>query len=400
MKSNRVSVLATAAMLAFGLTACGVIGSAADDSPIVIGADLELTGPYAAVGKVYQNALQLEVAQLNAAGGAGGHPVQLVIRDNHSQAQTATSDIASLTQQDVAAIVTGACGECSAAVMKTLNAKQIPTISLAPADLADLTTQGTLVSGSSSYLFKLNPNPADNAAVLSAQMQTDTNAHKYAILATSNDGYGPALTKDVQTYAEKAQLEPVAPQQVAASANETGLRQAVHDALSQSPDAMVVSLLPAQATQVVALARNEDYHGPFYFDAIAGGDLFLPSQGAMVGVKMVAPQSLVIDDIIATSPAQTARKQWFAAYTSKYGTFSAYSLYAADAARIISSAVANAGGTGHDQLRNAIEATQLEGLSGPLRFTPDDHSGLTSQALADVKMTDDNRWHLATGANS
>jgi branched-chain amino acid transport system substrate-binding protein len=398
LKTNRVSVLAATAMLALGLTACGVLGTAADDSPVIIGADLELTGPFAAVGKVYQNALQLEIAQINASGGAGGHPVQLVVRDNHSDPQTATSDIASLTSQEgVAAIVTGACGDCLAAVMKTLNTKKIPTISLAPADLAALTTSGTPTTGSDSYLFKINPNAEDNAAALTAQLASDSDVHKYAIL-TMNDTYGRTLAANVRSDASKSQVEPIASEQVAASADENALRQAVHSAVSQSPRALIVSLLPTQATQVVQLAREEDYQRPIYFDAIAAGSLFLPtSEQVMSGVTMVAPQSLVIDDTIATSPAQTARRQWFAAYTSKYGGFSAYSLYAADAARVISSAIASAGSTDNDQLRNAIEATQVEGLSGALRFTPDDHSGLTAQALANVNVTDDNRWHLANG---
>ncbi|HEY2671389.1 MAG TPA: ABC transporter substrate-binding protein, partial [Rugosimonospora sp.] len=286
----------------------------------------------------------------------------------------------------------------------TLNSKKIPTISLAAADLSSLTKAQT--TGTGSYLFKINPNAADDAAMLVAQVETTHDVDQYAVLAT-NDPYGAALAEDLRVDAKaadvtvnsrKTQAVPVATERVANDANESTLRQAVHEALAQSPKALVVSLPPTQASQVVQLARDEDYHNLIYFDAIAAGDLFIPSgQSVMEGVTMVAPQSLVIDDIIATSPAQTARKQWFAAYTSKYGIFSAYSLYAADAVQVISSSVQSAGGTDHDQLRNAIEATQIEGLSGQLRFTPDDHSGLTSQALASVNVTDDSRWHLANG---
>ena len=37
---------------------------------------------------------------------------------------------------------------------------------------------------------------------------------------------------------------------------------------------------------------------------------------------MVFTQILAIDDVIATTPAKAARKQWFRDYTSRYGSYS------------------------------------------------------------------------------
>ena len=108
---------------------------------------------------------------------------------------------------------------------------------------------------------------------------------------------------------------------------------------------------------------------------------------------MVAPQSLVIEDVIANTPAKTDRRNWFNAYTSKYGGFSGYSLYAADATQIIANVFASTSGGDHQQLRDALENTQFDGVSGPLRFTPGQHSGLMPQALTAV-VAQDNRWRL------
>ena len=49
--------------------------------PIKIGADLPLTGAYAADGQHMQYGLQMAVADLNAAGGLLGRPVELVVYD-------------------------------------------------------------------------------------------------------------------------------------------------------------------------------------------------------------------------------------------------------------------------------------------------------------------------------
>jgi branched-chain amino acid transport system substrate-binding protein len=108
---------------------------------------------------------------------------------------------------------------------------------------------------------------------------------------------------------------------------------------------------------------------------------------------MVAPQALVIDDVVATTPAKTARKRWFDDYTSKYGGFSGYSTYAADAVRLIVDAVHTAGGPEHRKMRDIMEDTAFDGISGQVRFTPDNHSGMMSQALISV-VARSGRWRL------
>jgi branched-chain amino acid transport system substrate-binding protein len=383
-------------MLPLGLTAaCGVIGAQADTSPVVVGADLELSGANAAIGLTYKQALQLEVQQINAAGGANGHPLQLDILDNRTDPQVSATNIAKFAAEpDLAAIVTGSCSACLAAEAKTLGEKKIPTISLASIDLDQLNTD-------TKYIFKLSPNSGDDADLLASELRSDRELDapptKYAVLS-GDDAYGDAMTGDLKTQAQKAGASQVAIERLKATETTSGaLSSSVHQAVSKNPDALVISALPTQATQVAVAALDAGFKGLVYFDAIAAGDLFQPTATipATDGVTMIAPQSLVIDDVIATSPAQTSRKQWFNAYTSKYANFSAYSLYAADAAQVLASAVKNAGVNDRDRLRDIIEATQLEGFSGPLRFTPDNHSGLTPQAMTVVTCTN-GRWHLAT----
>ncbi|GAB3371813.1 hypothetical protein GCM10027452_31280 [Micromonospora halotolerans] len=53
IRSASIAVLASA-VLATTLTGCGIGGEPQDTSPIVIAADLELSGAYAPIGKVYQ----------------------------------------------------------------------------------------------------------------------------------------------------------------------------------------------------------------------------------------------------------------------------------------------------------------------------------------------------------
>src|SRR5256714_14249794 len=80
----RVAVTMSAALLALSTGACTNAAPAADTSPIVIGADLELSGVHAAIGNTYVRALQLRIDQLNAEGGVDGRHITLDTKDNRS----------------------------------------------------------------------------------------------------------------------------------------------------------------------------------------------------------------------------------------------------------------------------------------------------------------------------
>jgi len=122
--------------------------------------------------------------------------------------------------------------------------------------------------------------------------------------------------------------------------------------------------------------------------------MFIPGGegSATNGATMVFTQILAIDDVISTTPAKAARKQWFRDYTSRYGSYSGVASFAADAANLIGDAVAQAGGD-REQVRSIIETSQIDGLSGPIRITPDNHSGLMPQALT-MLVARSGRWRL------
>jgi branched-chain amino acid transport system substrate-binding protein len=108
---------------------------------------------------------------------------------------------------------------------------------------------------------------------------------------------------------------------------------------------------------------------------------------------MVFTETLVMDEVVATSPAKAARKTWFRDYTARFGTYHAFSSFAADAVALIVDAVIRAGGTSRALVRETMEVTQLDGLTGPLRLTPSQHSGLMPQALTLLTVRGD-RWRL------
>jgi branched-chain amino acid transport system substrate-binding protein len=61
--------------------------------------------------------------------------------------------------------------------------------------------------------------------------------------------------------------------------------------------------------------------------------------------------------------------------------------------QLIADAVAKVGGD-RERIRDVLETTQVDGLSGPIRFTPDNHSGLMPQALS-LLVARGGRWRPA-----
>ncbi len=76
--------------------------AAPSGAPIVVGAILSISGLYAPLGEPERNALMLAQDRINAAGGIGGHPLQIQIQDDEGKADTAQQLATSFVGQKVA----------------------------------------------------------------------------------------------------------------------------------------------------------------------------------------------------------------------------------------------------------------------------------------------------------
>jgi branched-chain amino acid transport system substrate-binding protein len=380
-------VLVSAALLLVLASACQPnTRPGVDTTPIVIGADLELSGVNAAVGTTYSRALRLRIDQLNAQGGVSGRQLILEVKDNRSDPTMSVANINALTAEPaVAGLILGACTACASNVAKIVNSARIPAISLAPA------TGVTRPVTDHRYLFKIGPDAEDSAATLAIELRS-AGLHKVALLSTDDTNGTDALTA---LTGQLSKINASVVSQQLFRATDTDLSQPVRSALGHNPEALLVSAFPGQAALVAKSARDTGYTKPIFFDSTAAGDLFLggPTGNATDGTIMVAPQTLVIDDVIATTPAKTARKRWFADYTARYGGFSGYSTYPADAVQLLVDAIRAAGGPQRDKMRDIMESTSFDGLSGQIRFTVTNHSGMTAQALTTV-VARSGRWRL------
>jgi branched-chain amino acid transport system substrate-binding protein len=375
--------------LAASLTGCDLATESAAGGEIIIGADLELSGSAAGIGEAYHDALRLKVDQLNAAGVAGGKKITLAVRDNRSDTNLSLKNIGEFGDNPaVAAVITGSCSRCLMAASRTIADKRLPTIALAPASRVSNPV------GERRYVFKLAPNAGDGAAALAAELRRDKKIKKAALLIT-DDPYGADGQRAMKAELDKARIRVVETKQV--KSTDTDVTTAVRALTAKKPDALIVWAFAEQAGLAAASAKASGFKGRLFFDAAAAGDLFLtgPVATAAEGATMAFTQTMVIDDVIATTPTKAARKQWFRDYTARYGSYFGYASFAADALQLIGDALNQIGGVDRERTRAILETSQLDGLSGPIRLTPDNHSGLMPQALT-MLVVRSGRWRLAS----
>jgi branched-chain amino acid transport system substrate-binding protein len=379
-------------LLLGGLTACTSDDDAGsgDAQTIVIGADLTNAS---AVDTAYARALQLRIEQVNASGVLGNRKLALRTADNRADKTASLRNISAFADDPaVGAVVTGSCDECTVSSADTINDKKIPTIALAASD------EVASPVSARRYVFKLGPNSSDNANALVSELSRLNKAKQLTTpdvaILYSDDLYGRGGNAAMRPALKNAGLTVKSARAIKPTAGDIGT--SVNLLLASKPAAMIVLTAPEQATLAAASAKAAGFTGRIFFDAAAASDLFLPQDVAKAtnDTTMVFTQILAIDDVIATTPAKSARKQWFRDYTSRYGSYSGVASFAADATDLIADAVARAGGD-RDRIRDILETSQTDGLSGPIRLTPDNHSGLMPQALT-LLVARAGRWRLAS----
>lgn len=389
IRSMTITALASA-VLATTLTGCQFGEGQQDTSAIVIAADLELTGPAAPVGKAYQRALELKVEQLNSSGALKGRKVELKLKDNRSDVSESLRNIGDFSNDStLSAIIMGGCNECAVGAVRTINEKRIPTIALAASSAI------TSPVNERQYVFKLAPNAIDSAATLTSELRRK--GIRRVGLLHSDDDYGREGLTALRGEFDKAGIKLLGNEAVRNT--DTDVSQPVRLLTDGEPDALVVWTPPEQAMLAATSAQQAGFDGSLFFDAVAAGNLFLGAAARSTDqATLIFTQTMVIDDVIATTPAKAARRQWFRDYTARFGGYNGFSSFAADAVQLIADAELRAGGpagqVGRDGIRDVLETSQMDGLSGPIRMTPDNHSGLMPQALTTL-VARGGRWRLA-----
>jgi branched-chain amino acid transport system substrate-binding protein len=139
-----------ALLAALALAACR------PSEPIKVGFVSGLSGRHYDLGISSRNGVQLAVAEINAAGGIGGRPIELLVRDDEQRPEAARAAVEELVRQGVVAIIGHATSSMAEATLPIVDRERVLMVSP--------TVSSTAFRGKDDWLIMLHPSTAESAA--------------------------------------------------------------------------------------------------------------------------------------------------------------------------------------------------------------------------------------------
>jgi len=381
---GRIGMIVVAAWIA----ACVAVGTipAQAAEPIRIGAIFSVTGPASFLGEPERNTAKMLEEDLNAAGGLLGRKIEVIVYDDESDTTKAVTAVDRLIKRDrvVAVIGPSTSGSTLAIVPKVEEAK-IPLISCAAAR--------KIVEPVRQWVFKVAA--SDILAV--KKIFTDLKQRdltKIAIL-TASDAYGAGGREDIKELAPKMGITLVAdevygPKDTDMTAQLTRIKGTAAQAI------VVWGTNPGPA--VVARNRIQlRITTPLYMSSGVASKKFIELAGPenAEGIQLPAGRLLVEAQLPATHPQKSLLSKYIHEYEPRFKQpVSTFGGHAWDAMMMLAQAIRNAKSAEAAAIRDAMEKVRgFYGTGGEFNFSPEDHSGLTEEAFAMVRITKGD-WEL------
>ena len=233
------------AMLLIG----GVIGCS-EQKPIKIGFVGGLSGRVADLGIDGRNGALLAVEHWNQKSGVNGREIQLLVRDDQQDAETARKIVKQLLSEGVVAIIGHMTSSMSVTTVPLINAAQIPMISP--------TTTTTSLEGLDDYFFRVISSTT-NYARKNARYQFETLGHRRiaAVLDTSNRAYTESWVNNFEKFFESLGGEMVIKTEFRSSP-EVDLAAVIREVLKSQPDGILILANSLDAALLCQQVRKLD----------------------------------------------------------------------------------------------------------------------------------------------
>ncbi len=363
--------------------------AAAQAGDLVVGAVLEVSGPFAVWGIPQRNAIQLLVDELNARGGIGGRRVRLVVYDNQSKPTEAVVVGKRLVEQDGAlAILGGATTPTTLPLIPYVTEQKVP--------LCSMGSSNRIVEppAERQWVFKTPNNTRDIVKKLLDHFQK-TGITTVAFLS-QNDAYGDTGRAEFEKAAGPAGLKVVAWEKFGAT--DKDVKPQLTKIKGLAPQALVVWSIPPAASVVAKNYRDLGFEAKVFHDH---GAAILPTfmtlaGGAAEGSFGATVKLEVIDELPANDPQKPILAKFKKDYESRYKEpASGIAGMAYDCMLLVAKGLETAGAD-RAKLRDAIEKLRgVAGVTGVYTMSAEDHNGLTARDLL-IGRVKGNKWTVVT----
>ena len=329
------------------------LSACASKRPVLLGFAGELTGRQSDMGVHGRNAAELAVADLNAAGGIAGRPVELLVRDDLGTPEGARAADRELIEAGVVAIVGHMTSGQSVAA--------VPVIDEARVVLMGPTTSTSRLAGLDDYFFRVTATTSTVARVQAEHIYRRRGLSRVAIAySTDNE----AFTQDYGTAFAEAYRDfggEVVAYEGFSSFDETLDFTALMAALQRGDPHGLLIIAPAFETAFLAQQlRLHDIRVPLFATGWSQTQTLIANGGqAVEGLEIVR---IYVSD--SDNPAFMDFEERYRARFGQAPSFAAAQTY--EAVRVLAAALEKTGGRAKGLREALLEIREFEGLIGPI----------------------------------
>lgn len=376
-------ILGLVASLAAGAAGCG---SPTTNEPYKIGAIFAVSGANSPLGTPEKQTVEMMVEQINAKGGINGHPLQVVIYNNNSDATEAVTLAKKLIEQDNVLAIIGPSGSGdSVAIVDTVMKAGTPLITCAASDAI------TKPAADRKWVFS-TPQLSSLAVEEIVDYLTKAGIKKVALLTDSNtfgstgrDALLAALPKVSITISADDKYNTADTDMTAQLTKIKGTDAQAVICWGTNPGPAIIAKNMKQLGIALPLINS---HG------IANLSFITLAGDAANGVIFPAGKLLVADQLADSDPQKAVLLQYKKDFEAKYGAGNANTFggHAYDALTMVVKALGSAGAD-KAKIRDYIETNikNFAGTGGVFTMSPTDHNGLAKGAFVMIKIVDQ-KW--------
>ena len=374
------------------LGSIGVFASAsvarAAEQPYKIGAVFSITGVGSFLGEPEKKTAEMIADDINKKGGINGHPIELIVYDDESDATKCNLAVKKLIKKDEVPVIIGPTrsGE-SLAVLGVAEEAHVPLISCA--------TSYKIVTPieSRKWIFKVAGSDAHVVGKMYDYMKSK-GISKVAIM-TDSSGYGASAREEFIRLAPEFGMTLVADERF--NPQDTDLTAQLTKIRGTQPQAIVNwSVGP---TQIIAIKnwRELGMDSIPLYQSHGFGSLKNLELAGKAAEGVLLPLARV--NVGPLLPDNQPQKAVIMAYTKEYEErykepISSFGGHAWDSMNLAMAAL-KAVGPDPAKIRDFIENTKgFVGMHGIFNFSPQDHNGLSKDDL-EMVVVKDGKWALA-----
>jgi branched-chain amino acid transport system substrate-binding protein len=348
--------------------------------PIRIGAIFSVTGPASFLGEPERNTAKMLEEDLNKAGGLLGRKVEVIVYDDETDTTKAVTAVDRLIKRDrVVAVIGPSTSGSTLAIIPKIEEAQIPLVSCAAAR--------KIVEPVRRWVFKVAA--SDILAVKKIFHDLKQRGLAKVAILSASDAYGAGGREDIKELAPQMGISLVAdevfgPRDTDITAQLTRIKGTAAQVI------IVWGTNPGPAV----IARNRaqlKITTPLYMSSGVASKRFIELAGPenAEGILLPAGRLLVEGQLAAHHPQKKVLGGYIKEYERRFQQpVSTFGGHAWDAIMVLAQAIRNANSAEPAAIRDAVEKVRgFYGTAGEFTFSPDDHSGLTEEAFAMIRIT-------------